>query len=566
MLESVEQTPSGSGTALADPLSDGPAERLFRPDGPLAQFPGPALALDRAGLVLAATAAAAPLADAIRAGTSQPLAQAVAAALAGEASRLSALALRSGRGEEARASVHDAMVLPWPEADAVLLLARDVTAERALHQALIESRRRYKDLAEISSDFVWETGPDARFVFVSPAGALGYRPDELVGRAPGEFSFAAEGDDPHHPFNAGEPLQGVETWFRRADGEAACLSVDCRPLIDADGAWRGARGLARDVTTTRALAESLARARHRERLMAYVLRAIRTEAEPAKTLAAAADKAAPALGAAGVRILRRGADGAEAAMGGDAPIGDDALLAAAGADGARTFARAGTEFLAAPARHKGQINGVLAAWRQGGGDGWSEDDRFLAEELGEQLGAVLQQLADREALRALSDSDGLTGLMNRRAFEAALAQRLAAAARAGRAGALLYIDLDNFKAVNDTLGHAAGDAVLRDVATILRRGVRAGDLVARLGGDEFAIWLDDTGTEGAGAKAKELESLAAPLGALSADPARPLGLSIGVTPCEPGRGAAAALMAEADAGMYEAKRARKAATARGASR
>src|SRR5919206_2490615 len=87
-----------------------------------------------------------------------------------------------------------------------------------------------------------------------------------------------------------------------------------------------------------------------------------------------------------------------------------------------------------------------------------------------------------EAIR-LAERDPLTGLANRRAFDRAMGDMQAAAAP----GALVLLDLDNFKQVNDRLGHARGDEVLRDVARELRARVRASDLVARLGGDEFAV-------------------------------------------------------------------------------
>ena len=87
----------------------------------------------------------------------------------------------------------------------------------------------------------------------------------------------------------------------------------------------------------------------------------------------------------------------------------------------------------------------------------------------------------------LAERDALTGLANRKAFGERLAERLGAAARTGQDTAIFFVDLDRFKAVNDTLGHPIGDALLRKVADRFRSAVRDGDIVARLGGDEFAI-------------------------------------------------------------------------------
>jgi diguanylate cyclase (GGDEF)-like protein len=99
----------------------------------------------------------------------------------------------------------------------------------------------------------------------------------------------------------------------------------------------------------------------------------------------------------------------------------------------------------------------------------------------------LQQLID--ALVDLSSRDALTGLANRRSFELSLAREVDRVARSGEPALLLMLDIDHFKRVNDRFGHAAGDDVLRSVATALADSVRPMDLVARVGGEEFAIIL-----------------------------------------------------------------------------
>ena len=104
-----------------------------------------------------------------------------------------------------------------------------------------------------------------------------------------------------------------------------------------------------------------------------------------------------------------------------------------------------------------------------------------------------KRLAD-EALAALARSDGLTQLSNRRHFEELLDAARARAIRSGEPLALMYIDLDGFKAVNDSLGHAAGDAVLVEVAHRLKAAVRETDAVARLGGDEFVVLAERAGS------------------------------------------------------------------------
>lgn len=109
-----------------------------------------------------------------------------------------------------------------------------------------------------------------------------------------------------------------------------------------------------------------------------------------------------------------------------------------------------------------------------------------------------------EQLRHLAEHDVLTGLLNRRSFEEHLAREVAVAVRYGAEGALLVLDIDSLKDVNDTLGHACGDDLLRRVARLLEARLRTTDIVARHGGDEFAVILPHTSTEAAAAIAQEL--------------------------------------------------------------
>jgi diguanylate cyclase (GGDEF)-like protein len=114
------------------------------------------------------------------------------------------------------------------------------------------------------------------------------------------------------------------------------------------------------------------------------------------------------------------------------------------------------------------------------------------------LGLLWVEVRKMEAaLRKLADCDALTGLPNRRATTERFAGELARAERHGREFALLLLDVDHFKRVNDTLGHLAGDKVLRDVAAILESSRRAVDVVGRIGGEEFVVILTEEGSDGA---------------------------------------------------------------------
>ena len=160
------------------------------------------------------------------------------------------------------------------------------------------------------------------------------------------------------------------------------------------------------------------------------------------------------------------------------------------------------------------------------------------------------KLADAELL---ADLDPLTPVLNRRAFERELGRSMASARRYGEDLSLVYFDLNGFKAVNDTYGHAAGDAALKHVADVLSRHVRDSDVVGRMGGDEFAVILARATPENAARRAGELAAL------VEAEPVRwrqhPFFLSIawGVRPFDPDKDAVE-LLAEADAAMYLRKR------------
>jgi len=172
----------------------------------------------------------------------------------------------------------------------------------------------------------------------------------------------------------------------------------------------------------------------------------------------------------------------------------------------------------------------------------------------ERLRAEIAALkAEVERLKALADHDTLTPVLNRRAFVRELSRVMASARRYGTPAALLYLDLDGFKGVNDGFGHAAGDLALKRVAELLVENVREEDVVGRLGGDEFGVLLQRADLEAARSKAGALAAL------LEADlfeweGARVrLGGSFGVRAFA-GQPDAEAWLAEADAAMFVRKR------------
>lgn len=153
--------------------------------------------------------------------------------------------------------------------------------------------------------------------------------------------------------------------------------------------------------------------------------------------------------------------------------------------------------------------------------------------------------------------DELTGLPNRRLLISHLDRALERAAREGETGAVLFIDLDRFKLVNDSLGHGAGDALLNLVAQRLVRSLRANDFLARFGGDEFIVLLERTSREGAGVVAQNLiDRLSAPF-LLPAGDEIYIGASAGISFFPENGTRAEDLLQHADAALYQAKAAGK---------
>jgi len=149
----------------------------------------------------------------------------------------------------------------------------------------------------------------------------------------------------------------------------------------------------------------------------------------------------------------------------------------------------------------------------------------------------------------------LTGLLNRGAFIDSLKRFLGRFEREGGEGVLMYVDLDNFKQVNDTQGHQAGDEVLMSVRDILIKHTRPTDLAARLGGDEFAVWLNQADLAIAETRAKQFLQSMKPLADLMSNPEHPLGMSIGIAVWTSGSMEDLdGLLARGDIAMYDAKR------------
>jgi len=423
--------------------------------------------------------------------------------------------------------------------------AQAAQPDPGLHAALLESRQRWRDFAQLSADLVFETDADGRFTFYAPDPLFDWPAGALLGQPARLLLVESEPD----PFMIVAPRRDLRLWLRHAGAGQDCFSVTLAPLRDARGGFLGLRGTGRNVTTEALAAERQAAALRRAQALGLLARKVRGELLAPRMLATALEALPGALGATGAAILGPGTEGearvlhahgaAAAGLLAGLPPPDalDAALLRAGPAG---------ESLALLPLDPGH---ALLAWREAPSRRFDPDDMHLLGGVADLLAVALAHHGLQRALESQARTDPLTGLSNRRAFFGDLAARLAAP---DARGALIALDLDGFKPLNDRLGHAAGDAALVAVARLLRESVRAGDLVARLGGDEFALWL--TAADSAAATTRA-DQLCAAVAALPLEAGLRLCLSAGCAVRRHGSGEPAeALLARADAALYAAKR------------
>jgi diguanylate cyclase (GGDEF)-like protein len=214
-------------------------------------------------------------------------------------------------------------------------------------------------------------------------------------------------------------------------------------------------------------------------------------------------------------------------------------------------------FMSVPIMIDDSARGVLNVTDRFDGRPFEETDLATLEIIAGHIGACLVQQEQGEALLRLAETDPLTWLFNRRHFDKRLEAETNRALRAEHLLALLMVDVDKFKLINDRFGHRVGDQVLKSVASALKQAVRLYDVPTRYGGDEFAVILPDADTEVATRVARRVlekaETVALP-GELR-DAGIPLGLSIGIATFPRPAGDANALVEAADSAMYRAKQA-----------
>ena len=441
----------------------------------------------------------------------------------------------------------------------------------SLRGALLDSRQRWRDLVTVSADFAFETDAWGRLIFVIPDPALGWSSASLIGQPAERLLVEGAGFD---PFRVTAPVRHRRTWLRRGDGGSACLTIAAMPITDRTGAVVGVRGLGVDMTEADAQGARMAAALRRGEVLEHILRRTSHEVLAPRMMKAALESLVDAVGAEGAavvldvgesgmsRIAHHAGQGAERmrpTLSAMLPVSPDHLGQATGIDG-RPVLMAGCET-------RFGVFGGIAVWRTARGHdpaedvgagirAWDQDDRMLLLTATNVIRMVLEHEAIQREMHRQARTDPLTALLNRRAFMEELERHVDRLDRDDEPGTLMFADMDHFKAVNDAIGHEAGDRVLVAAADLLRRVVRPTDLVARLGGDEFAVWMNGVDHMTAAERADVLrEALPREIAELLGPDAPRVGMSIGIA-CRRGGGHEPldSVIRRADMAMYEVKR------------
>ena len=398
------------------------------------------------------------------------------------------------------------------------------------------------------------------------ASLYGFTAREVVGRHPTMLvspDLDFERDELMRAALSGRPVAPYETERRRKDGSRVEVAVALSPLFDATGRVVGARVDVRPLDGAHQFSvgeeDDSARTSRRQRSQ-------RRLAEVQERFRIAFLHAPN-----GIALLST-APGSE----GTFLDANPALALQLGCDGEGLIGRSLFDFL--PPAADGEEPETLAALLGATGAEARPERRFVRGDgcdVWLQIGAsvvhdgdgrplyAVANLQDVTAarwheaeLRHLADHDGLTGLLNRRCFGVRLEEALAGSRADGGSGAVLLLDLDKFKAVNDTCGHAVGDQLLRRVSAALRSRVRESDVVARLGGDEFGILLNDvTPATARDVAAELLTAVEQEAAVVTSDCDVRVTASIGLSMLDAAtRASAEGLLSDADTAMYAAKR------------
>jgi diguanylate cyclase (GGDEF)-like protein/PAS domain S-box-containing protein len=442
-------------------------------------------------------------------------------------------------------------------------IAQDVTEEMRKDLEL----RQFRAAVDASAVLVTLIDPARmRYVDINEAAcqALGYSRDELLTMGPLDV-FSMPGADLAQSYErllfGDRTASSVEGIYRRKDGSTFPVEAVRRVVPSATGDIIVA--IARDITSRR-LAEEGARSQSLQQMViAEFAQQALGIADLEQVMSNAAEIVALTLDVEHCRILQLEADGAALAVrathgGPPEMLGRQLPLPDPASPTGRVLAlRKGviTEDQSAEVPIPGQKNGplgVLGAYTQARRRFTADELNFL-QSIANNIAVAIERKSAEERFAYLAQFDALTGLPNRHLFQDRVAQTMAQARRSGRAMAVLFIDLDRFKLVNDAQGREAGDRLLQAAALRLSQTVRGGDTVGRFGGDEFGVVLANLGKPGDASLVaqKIIDALARPVELDGHETYITASIGISIYPADAAE--PETLLANADAAMYRAK-------------
>ena len=357
----------------------------------------------------------------------------------------------------------------------------------------------------MAAALTYETDAEGVFTFVDPSPALGWTTAALLGKTSDLILAQLAGVSAFNPFRPLKATRHRRCWIRRADGSIACLSFSVMPLTEPDGGITGARGMAVDLAELDGTEAGVTAALRRADVLDHMLRGLRVELLPERMMQQALRALANALGAEGALVVDASPDSPPPhATGGQSPTllhevgGDPGSVLAAACEHLRfaldtnpaTAIIDGRPMLVCPCptRFGGQSGLVL--WRRSGARPWDPHDLAITASAASLIRVVLEHGYIQTELATQARTDALTGLINRRAFLEEIPRRIDRLDRDRQPGTMMIVDLDNFTALNERLGHDVGDEALRIATALFRLTFRPGDVLTRLGGDAFAVWMD----------------------------------------------------------------------------